>query len=78
MQKSLGFDLSNYSGSKVKKWVYSVKNYPGIANDVKATLLIANGKVIGGDISSSGGEKFTHSLLLPAERAKKEVSASQA
>lgn len=77
MQKSLGFDLSNYSGSRVKKWVYSVNNYPGINDNVKATLLIADGKVIGGDISSTGGKKFTHSLLLPPERAKKEVSASQ-
>lgn len=76
IQKSLGFDLSDYCGSKAKKWVYSVKNYPGIANNVTATLLISDGKVIGGDISSNGTEKFTHSLLLSPDKVQKEVSPS--
>lgn len=78
IQKSLGFDLSAYRGSKAKKWVYSVKNYPGIANNVTATLLIADGKVIGGDISSNGAEKFIHSLLLSPDKVQKDVSPSAA
>lgn len=77
MQKSLGFDLSEYRGRKAKKWVYCVKNYPGIANNVTATLLIADGKVIGGDISSGGAEKFTHSLLLSPDKVIKEVSPGE-
>ncbi|MBQ5544981.1 MAG: DUF4830 domain-containing protein [Clostridia bacterium] len=67
LQKPLGFDLEPYRGAKVKKWVYTVTNYPGIPRNIKATLLILDGKVIGGDISSTGEEKFTHSLLLPAD-----------
>ncbi len=77
LQKPLGFDLDKYRGAKAKKWVYSVKNYPGIPRNVKATLLIADGKVIGGDISSTGAEKFTHALLLPADRAPKRVSQTE-
>lgn len=76
MQQSLGFDLLDYRGCAAKKWVYAVKNYPGIANNVTATLLIVDGKVIGGDISSSGKEKFTHSLLLSPDKVQKEVSPS--
>ena len=78
IQKTLGFDLTEYKGCRVKKWVYAVTNYPGIPHNVNATLLIRDGQVIGGDISSTGGQKFTHSLLMPADRTqhkKKQVSA---
>ncbi len=78
MQKTLGFDLTEYKGCRVKKWVYAVTNYPGVSNNVNATLLICDGQVIGGDISSIGGQKFTHSLLMPADRTQqkeKQVSA---
>ena len=78
MQKTLGFDLTEYKGCRVKKWVYAVTNYPGVPNNVNATLLICDGQVIGGDISSIGGQKFTHSLLMPADRTQqkeKQVSA---
>lgn len=68
MQKPLGFDLSAYRGCKVTQWVYPITNYPGLPSDVTATLLIHDGTVIGGDISSLGSQKFTHSLLLPARR----------
>ena len=27
-----GFDLKTYSGMRVKRWTYSVKNYPGHEN----------------------------------------------
>lgn len=78
MQKKLGFDLEQYRGCRVKKWVYEVTNYPGISDNVTATLLIADGRVIGGHIASGGAQKFTHSLLLPPEMAGKEVSRTDA
>ena len=64
IQKPLGFDLTKYKGKRVKKWVYKVTNYPRISDNVTATLLISDGKVIGGDISSTGSKKFTHSFLM--------------
>lgn len=70
MQKPLGFDLSQHMGRRVKKWVYQVTNYPSIRNNVNATLLIADGKVIGGDISSIGAEKFTHSFLMSPDKVR--------
>lgn len=68
MQKKLGFDLSAYRGQYAKKWVYCVKNYPNILNNVTATVLIKDGKVIGGDISSTGEKKFTHSFLMSEDK----------
>lgn len=76
IQKLLGFDLSEYKGQKAKKWVYSVINYPGISNNVTATLLIVDGKVIGGDISSKGEQKFTHSFLMGTSQNQGNVSPS--
>ena len=63
-QKSMGFDLEKYRGRRVRKWVYSVTNYPGDVRWAKATLLIYEGRVIGGDISGHGAERFTHSFRL--------------
>ncbi len=68
IQKVMGFDLEQYKGCRVKKWEYAVTNYPGNVRHVKATLLISDGKVVGGDISSGGEERFMHSFLLPAEK----------
>ena len=68
IQKTLGFDIEKYKGRRVRKWEYAVTNYPGSIPSVKATLLIYNGKVIGGDISGNGSERFTHGLCLPASK----------
>ena len=60
-------DLERYKGCSVKKWEYAVLNYPEGVRNVKATILISGSRVIGGDISAEGKNKFTHSLLLSAE-----------
>lgn len=76
IQKALGFDLEPYKGCRVKKWEYAVTNYPGGARNVKATLLIADGRVIGGDISAGGQERFVHSLLMPAQPSDESADTS--
>ena len=60
LQKKQGFDLSRYRGKRVKMWTYAVTNYPGETGGVHATLLIYDGEIIGGDISSDEQNKFTH------------------
>ena len=57
LQKSQGYDLSQYAGKTVMRYVYRVNNYPGATEPVYATLLIHKNKVIGGDITdtTSGG-----------------------
>ena len=58
LQKSQGYDLSSYAGKKAMRYVYEISNYPGATEPVFATLLIHDGKVIGGDITdtSAGGK----------------------
>lgn len=51
IQKKQGFNLDEYKGKTVTKYVYEVKNSSD-SNFVQATLLIFNDRLIGGDVSS--------------------------
>ena len=53
LQKTMGYDLSAYAGKTVMRYVYTVKNYPGAAEPVYATILICNNRIIGGDITDT-------------------------
>ncbi|MBE6892123.1 MAG: DUF4830 domain-containing protein [Ruminococcaceae bacterium] len=73
LQQTQGFDLSKYKGKKVMRYTYSVKNYPtDSAENVCATLLVSDKKIIGGDISSTSLGGFMHSLLKPTSSNKDE------
>lgn len=51
IQKEQGLDLSPYAGKTCRQWVYAVTNYPQ-ATDVRATILVYDNKVVGGDLST--------------------------
>ena len=53
LQQTMGYDLSDYAGKTVMRYVYKIKNYPGATEEVYATLLICNNQVIGGDITDT-------------------------
>lgn len=53
LQKTMGYDLSEYAGKTVMRYVYKIKNYPGATEPVYATILIAGNQVIGGDITDT-------------------------
>ena len=65
IQKDSGFDLSSYKGCKVKKWTYTVNNYPEYEDSdaIRLTVLVYKGKVIGGDICSAELDGFMHGLF---------------
>ena len=65
IQKKNGFDLSYYSGCTVKKWTYTVTNYPGYENSdaVRLTILVYRDKVIGGDVCSVELAGFMHEIF---------------
>ncbi|MBQ2855156.1 MAG: DUF4830 domain-containing protein [Oscillospiraceae bacterium] len=58
LQKGQGYDLTEYAGKKVMRYVYQVNNYPGATAPVYATLLVYGDQVIGGDVTdtSPGGK----------------------
>ena len=65
LQVSQGFDLHNYAGKSVKRYVYQISNYPGTEDTYYATLLVYKNAVIGGDVSSSAQGGVMHSLCMP-------------
>ncbi len=56
LQKSQGYDLSQYAGKTVMRYVYEVNNYPDAEQPVYATLLVHKNKIIGGDITDTGAK----------------------
>lgn len=64
IQSEQGMDLSKYQGKSVKRWSYTVTNYPGYEKKecVLANLLVLDGKVIGGDVCSTELDGFMHTF----------------
>lgn len=62
LQSEQGYDLSEYKGDRVKRWTYTVLNYPGYEGKefIKINVLVHNGVVIGGDVCSVELNGFMH------------------
>ena len=56
LQKSQGYDLSQYAGKTVMRYVYKVNNFPNATEPVYATLLVYKNQVIGGDITNTAAK----------------------
>lgn len=67
LQKSQGYDLSQYAGKTVSRYVYKIKNYPGATDPVYATLLVHNDKVIGGDVTDTGAKGVIRGFKMPEQ-----------
>lgn len=70
IQKNQGLDLEPYKGFRAKKWIFNVKNYPDYPADsgyIRATLLVYDGAVIGGDISSIEQNGFIQGFEFPRQ-----------
>lgn len=67
LQKSQGYDLTQYAGKKVMRYVYLVKNYPGGTDPVYATLLIFKDQVIGGDITDTSAKGVIRGFQKPSD-----------
>ena len=67
LQKSQGYDLSNYAGSTVMRYVYKINNYPGATEPVYATLLISKNQIIGGDITDTAAKGLIQGFKMPVK-----------
>lgn len=58
LQKSQGYDLTQYAGKNVMRYVYKINNYPGATEPVYATVLVYKNRIIGGDVTdtAAGGK----------------------
>lgn len=67
IQKSQGMDLKKYMGKLCKQYTYDITNYEGSDQKVRANVLVIDGKVIGGDISSTNLDGFMHGFEKPKD-----------
>lgn len=62
LQKSQGYDLMQYSGQTLSRYVYRITNYPDANGTYYATLLTKDGQIVGADVASSAKDGVMHGL----------------
>ena len=72
LQKAQGYDLSQYAGKTVMRYVYQVNNYPGATEPVYATLLVYKNQIIGGDVTDTAAKGVIRGFQKPAENTAAE------
>ena len=66
LQKSQGYDLSQYAGKVVMRYVYKINNFPGATEPVYATLLVYKDAIIGGDVTDTCAKGQVRGFKMPA------------
>lgn len=67
VQQSSGFDLAPYKGKSVSRYSYRVLNHSESAsNEVIASIIVYENRIIAGDISSSSANGFMHGICETA------------
>ena len=76
LQQSQGYDLQEYAGKTVMRYVYEIGNYPDSTEKVLATLLVHKGKVIGGDITDTAPGGKIHGFKAPTQPTTQPTTAA--
>ena len=69
LQKSQGYDLSQYAGKTVMRYVYKINNFPDATEPVYATLLVYKNQIIGGDITNTAAKGVVQGFKKQAATA---------
>ena len=77
LQKSQGYDLTQYAGKTVMRYVYRITNYPGATDPVYATVLVYKNQVIGGDVTDSSPSGTVSGFKMPAPSTPAEPSVPE-
>ena len=65
LQKGQGLPFSEFAGQAVKRYTYTVTNYPDIPQGVQANLYLWGDQIIGGDVIFTGQGGFQTDLAFP-------------
>lgn len=65
LQKSQGYDLAQYAGKVLKRYVYEVLNGSQDGEACRATLFVYKNRIVGGDVSCAGPEGKMHGFRMP-------------
>ena len=74
LQKSQGYDLTQYAGKTVMRYVYEINNYPNAEQPVYATLLVYKNQIIGGDVTNTAAKGAVQGLKNPSQTIPTETS----
>lgn len=77
LQKSQGYDLTQYAGKTAMRYVYKVNNYPGATEPVYATLLVYKNQIIGGDVTDTAPGGVMQGLKRTTEQIPETTAAAQ-
>ena len=81
LQKSQGYDLSQFAGKTVMRYVYKINNFPGATEPVYATLLVYKNRIIGGDITNTSAkgvvQGFRKQATVPQTQPTETTPATQ-
>ncbi len=72
LQKSQGYDMSQYAGKNVMRYVYKINNYPGAKEPVYATILVFKNQIIGGDVTDTAAGGKISGFQMPQTPATQE------
>lgn len=65
LQQRQGYDLTQYAGKTVMRYVYQINNYPDATEPVYATLLVYKNQIIGGDITDTSARGKIRPFQMP-------------
>ena len=65
LRKGQGLPFSEFAGQAVKRYTYTVTNYPEIPQGVQANLYLWGDQIIGGDVIFTGQGGFQTDLAFP-------------
>lgn len=65
LQTGQGLPFADFAGQVVKRYTYTVTNYPDIPKGVQANLYLWGEQIIGGDVIFTGQGGFQTDLVYP-------------
>ena len=65
LQNEQNFPFAAFAGQTVRRYTYTVTNYPGVEKGVQVNLYVCGDQLIGGDIVSLGENGFQAELAFP-------------
>jgi len=75
IQKAQGADLTPYAGRTVTRYTFAVTNFTSADGtpeaDVRANVLVCDGRVIGGDVCSLRLDGFMQGLVRPGGKGER-------
>lgn len=77
LQQYQGYDLTQYAGKTLKRYVYEIKNHPNTDETFYATLLVYRDEIVGGDVASSAKGGMMHSFKMPTHGVNSTTNSAE-